>query len=60
MIKTASLISIQLITTDNFLYKGNGDGSFTKLLPGAIVNDGGNSLNCAWEIMITTDILMYL
>ena len=33
---------------NNFLYKGNGDGSFTKISAGAIVNDGGNSLNCAW------------
>ena len=33
---------------NNFLYKGNGDGSFTKITAGAIVNDGGNSLNCAW------------
>jgi len=33
---------------NNFLYKGNGDGSFTKVTAGAIVNDGGNSLNCAW------------
>ncbi len=33
---------------NNFLYKGNGDGSFTKITTGAIVNDGGNSLNCVW------------
>jgi len=33
---------------NNFLYKGNGDGSFTKITTGAIVNDGGNSLTCAW------------
>ena len=32
---------------NNFLYKGNGDGTFTKITTGAIVNDGGNSLNCA-------------
>ncbi|HWA06474.1 MAG TPA: FG-GAP-like repeat-containing protein [Ignavibacteria bacterium] len=33
---------------NNFLYKGNGDGTFTKITSGAIVNDGGYSLNCAW------------
>ncbi|HWA06624.1 MAG TPA: FG-GAP-like repeat-containing protein, partial [Ignavibacteria bacterium] len=33
---------------NNFLYKGNGDGTFTKITAGAIVNDGGHSLNCAW------------
>ncbi len=33
---------------NNFLYKGNGDGSFAKITDGPIVNDGGNSLTCAW------------
>lgn len=33
---------------NNFLYKGNGDGTFTKITTGTIVNDGGYSLNCAW------------
>ncbi len=33
---------------NNFLYKGNGDGTFTKITTGAIVNDGGYSLNCGW------------
>lgn len=33
---------------NNFLYKGNGDGTFTKITAGAIVNDGGGSVTCAW------------
>lgn len=33
---------------NNFLYKGNGDGTFTKITTGSIVNDGGNSIGCAW------------
>jgi hypothetical protein len=33
---------------NNFLYKGNGDGTFTKITNGTIVNDGGNSVSCAW------------
>ncbi len=33
---------------NNFLYHGNGDGTFTKITSGAIVNDGGNSTGCAW------------
>ncbi|HRE09436.1 MAG TPA: FG-GAP-like repeat-containing protein [Ignavibacteria bacterium] len=33
---------------NNFLYKGGGDGTFTKITAGAIVNDGGNSITCAW------------
>lgn len=33
---------------NNFLYKGNGDGSFAKITDGPIVNNGGNSLTCAW------------
>jgi hypothetical protein len=33
---------------NNFLYHNNGDGTFTKITSGAIVNDGGNSTGCAW------------
>lgn len=32
----------------NFLYKNNGDGTFTKILSGSIVNDYGSSRACAW------------
>jgi hypothetical protein len=32
----------------NFLYKNNGDGTFTKILSGSIVNDIGSSRACAW------------
>ena len=32
----------------NFLYRNNGDGTFTKISTGSIVTDGGNSLGCAW------------
>jgi hypothetical protein len=33
---------------NNFLYSNNGDGTFTKITSGAIVNDGGNSVGCSW------------
>jgi hypothetical protein len=33
---------------NNFLYHNNGNGTFTKITAGAIVNDGGNSTGCAW------------
>lgn len=32
----------------NFLYSNNGNGTFTKITTGAIVNDGGSSLGSAW------------
>ncbi len=32
----------------NFLYRNNGDGTFAKITSGAIVNDGGISVGCAW------------
>jgi len=33
----------------NFLYHNNGDGSFTRILAGSVVNDAANySLSCAW------------
>ncbi len=33
---------------DNFLYRNNGDGTFTKVTSGDIVNDGGHSHGSAW------------
>jgi hypothetical protein len=33
---------------NNFLYHNNGDGTFTKITSGSVVNDGGNSTGCAW------------
>ena len=33
---------------NNCLYRNNGDGSFTKVLTGSIVNDGGRSTGAAW------------
>ncbi len=33
---------------NNALYHNNGDGTFTRITTGAIVNDGGDSRGCAW------------
>lgn len=33
---------------NNNLYHNNGDGTFTKITTGSLVNDGGNSAGCAW------------
>jgi len=33
---------------NNALYHNNGDGTFTKITTGSLVNDGGNSAGCAW------------
>jgi hypothetical protein len=33
---------------NNFLYRNNGDGTFTRVTTGTIVNDGANSDACAW------------
>ena len=33
---------------NNFLYENNGDGSFTKITDGDIVNDSGNSESASW------------
>lgn len=33
---------------DNFLYMNNGTGTFTKILTGDIVNDGGDSMGPTW------------
>jgi len=41
-------IFVSNFNQNNCLYKGNGDGSFTKILTGSIVNDGGASLGAAW------------
>src|SRR6266542_864178 len=35
-------------TQNNFLYHNNGDGTFTKVTSGSIVNDGGHSFGCTW------------
>ena len=32
----------------NFLYHNNGNGTFSKVTTGRIVNDGGDSTGCAW------------
>jgi hypothetical protein len=33
---------------NNALYHNNGNGTFTKITTGAVVNDGGDSRGCAW------------
>lgn len=33
---------------NNFLYSNNGDGSFTRIMSGPLVNDGGRSTGSAW------------
>jgi len=33
---------------NNFLYLGNGDGTFTKVTSGPVVTDGGKSVGCSW------------
>jgi hypothetical protein len=33
---------------NNFLYLNNGDGTFTRILDGPVVNDGGSSYGCTW------------
>ena len=33
---------------NNFLYRNNGDGTFTRITSGSIVNDGGASYGCSW------------
>ena len=34
--------------TNNLLYQNNGDGTFSRITSGSIVNDGGNSFGCSW------------
>jgi hypothetical protein len=36
------------LNQNNFLYRNNGDGTFSKITSGGIVNDGGASQGCAW------------
>jgi hypothetical protein len=36
------------IAINNFLYQNNGDGTFTKLDTGLVVNDGGISVGVSW------------
>lgn len=36
------------LTQNNFLYHNNGDGTFSRVLTGNIVNNGGHSFGCAW------------
>ena len=46
---------------DNFLYKNNGDGTFTKITTGDIVNDGGNSHGSCWiDIENDGDLDLYV
>ena len=33
---------------NNFLYSNNGDGTFSRITEGSIVNDGGSSAGCSW------------
>lgn len=33
---------------NNFLYQNNGDGTFTKVTSGVVVNDGGKSTGASW------------
>jgi hypothetical protein len=33
---------------NNFFYKGNGDGTFTKITSGSIVDEAGHSLSSSW------------
>ncbi|MCF8364922.1 MAG: FG-GAP-like repeat-containing protein, partial [Bacteroidales bacterium] len=33
---------------NNFLYFGNGDGTFEKVTQGIVVTDGGKSVGCSW------------
>ena len=36
------------VNENNFLYRNNGNGTFTKIGEGAIVTDGGGSIGAAW------------
>ena len=36
------------LTGNNYLYTNDGDGSFTKVISGEVVTDGGASHACAW------------
>lgn len=41
-------IFVSNFNQNNFLYNGSGEGTFTKITSGIIVNDGGSSIGCAW------------
>jgi hypothetical protein len=36
------------LSQNNFLYRNNGDGTFSRVLEGSPANDGGYSFGCAW------------
>lgn len=38
----------QQVSTNNFLFHNEGNGNFTKVISGSIVNDGGDSRGNAW------------
>jgi hypothetical protein len=42
------LFVCQAFGENNALYHDNGDGTFSKITTGSIVNDGGDSAGCAW------------
>jgi hypothetical protein len=37
-----------LSSQDNFLYRNNGDGTFTRITTGSLVTDGGSSRSAGW------------
>lgn len=43
------LFVTNFLNQNNFLYRNNGDGTFTKITSGAIVSDGGNSVGSTWS-----------
>ena len=42
------LVVANRLGQNNFLYRNNGDGSFTKITTGPVVSDGGNSFAPSW------------
>jgi hypothetical protein len=36
------------VEQNDFLYRNNGDGTFTKVTGDTVVNSGGSSISCAW------------
>jgi enediyne biosynthesis protein E4 len=42
------LFVANIFDANNLLYRNDGDGGFTKVTTGAIVNDGGHSIGCVW------------
>ncbi len=41
-------VAASMGSPNNLLYHNEGGGNFTKITSGSIVNDGGNSVGCAW------------